>query len=154
MTDLVLPRRRGVPWLFIAFAVSLAVNAFFVGAIATDVFRFSAAEKRHVNFELRWLEERLGPQDFAVVAAAVAAARPEAEAHFARLRVLRQELGVLAAAPEPDRSAIDAKLVEIRTEQSAMVASLQTTIVDALLALPAPSRETLALEPAPPMGAD
>ncbi len=56
--------RRGVPWLCIGLAVSLALNAFFVGAIATDAFRFSAAEKRHVNFELRWLEERLAPDDF------------------------------------------------------------------------------------------
>jgi uncharacterized membrane protein len=143
MTAVSLTRRRGVPWLFIALAASLAINAFVIGAIATDAFRFSAAEKRHVNFELRWLEERLAPDDFAVVAAAVGAARPEAESHFARLRALRQELGALAAAPDPDRAAIDRKLVEIRTEQSAMVAGLQATVVDSLLSLPAPSRAAL-----------
>lgn len=143
MTELSLPRRRGVPWLFIGLAASLVLNAFFIGAIATDVFRFSAAEKRRVSFELRWLEERLAPEDFATVAAAVGAARPDAERHFERLRALRQDLGALAAAPEPDRSAIEAKLIEIRAEQNAMVAALQATVVDALLALPAPSRAAL-----------
>jgi uncharacterized membrane protein len=148
MTDLPLPRRRGVPWLFVGLAASLALNAFFIGAIATDVFRFSAAEKRHVNFELRWLEERLAPEDFAIVAAAVGAARPDAERHFTRLRSLRQELGILAAAPDPDRTAIDAKLVEIRAEQSAMVAGLQATVVDSLLGLSGPARAALVEDPA------
>ena len=103
MTDLALTRRRGTPWLFIGLAVSLVLNAFFIGAVATDFFRFSAAEKRPVSFELRWLEERLAEEDFVVVAAAVAAARPEAERHIERLRALRQELAVIAAEPEPDR---------------------------------------------------
>lgn len=147
MTDIALPRRGRVPWLFIGLAASLVLNAFFIGAVATDVFRFSSAEKRHVSFELRWLEERLAPEDYAVVAASAGAARPEAESHIARLRALRQELGVLAAAPEPDRVAIDAKLVDIRAEQNAMVSGLQATIVDSLLALPASSRAALAAKP-------
>ena len=141
------PRRRRTSWLFIGLAASLVLNAFFIGAIATDAFRFSVAEKRHVNFELRWLEERLKPEDFAVVEAAVSATRPEAELHFARLRTLRQELGALAAAPEPDRSQIEAKLVEIRAEQNAMVSGLQTTVVNALLALPPSARAALVLDP-------
>lgn len=147
MTDVALTRRRKAPWLFIGLAASLALNAFVIGAIATDFFRFSAAEKRHVNFELRWLEERLAPEDFAIVEAAAAAARPDAERHFARLRALRQELGVLAAASEPDRAAIDLKLVEIRAEQNAMVSGLQATVVNSLLTLPASSRESLASAP-------
>ena len=147
MTDLALTRRRGTPWLFIGLAVSLVLNAFFVGAIATDFFRFSAAEKRPVSFELRWLEERLTSEDFAVVAAAVAVARPDVERHIERLRAIRQELAALAAVPEPDRALIDAKLVEIRAEQGAMVSGLQTTVIDALLALPASSRQALATNP-------
>ena len=146
MTDHALQRRRRIPWLFLSLAVSLVLNAFFIGAIATDIFRFSAAEKRRVNFELRWLEERLTPEDFAAVAAATGTATPDAERHFARLRALRQELGVLAAAREPDRAAIEAKLVEIRAEQSAMVAGLQATVIDALLALPASARAALVRE--------
>ncbi|HET7717609.1 MAG TPA: periplasmic heavy metal sensor [Bauldia sp.] len=147
MTDIVVPRRRRIPWLFIGFAASLVLNAFFLGAIATEVFRFSAAGKPHVNFELRWIEERLAEKDFSVVASAVAAARPDAERHIARLRALRQEIAALAAVPEPDRAAIDSKLAEIRAEQTAMVSSLQTTIIDALLALPASSREALGASP-------
>lgn len=137
------PRRR-VSWLFAALAASLAVNAFILGAFATDALRFSYAAKRPVSFELRWLEERLAPEDFAAVAAAVEASRPTADAHFDTLRALRNELGALAAAPAPDRAAIDAKLGEIRDEQRAMVSRLQGTIVEALLALPAAARITLA----------
>ena len=46
------------------------------------------------------------------------------------------------------KAAIDAKLVEIRAEQNAMVTSLQSTVVDSLLALPAAARSTLTEEPA------
>jgi uncharacterized membrane protein len=143
MTEPVRPRRR-VSWLFVALAASLVANAFLVGAVATDMLRFSYGAKRPISFELRWLEERLAPEDFAAVAAAVEESRPTATAHFDRLRALRNELGVLAAAPEPDRDAIDAKLGEIRDEQRAMVGRLQGTIVEALLALPPAARITLA----------
>lgn len=143
MTDTAAPRRR-VPWLFIALAASLVVNAFFVGAIATDMIRLSYAAKRPLNFELRWLQARLSEDDFAAVLTAVEAGRPAAESHFARLRELRNELGLLAAAPEPDRAAIDAKLEEIRSEQRTMMSGLQGTILDAVLALPPASREPLA----------
>jgi uncharacterized membrane protein len=145
-------RRRGrVPWLFVALAVSLVANAFLVGAFATDMLRFTYGEKRPVSFEMRWLEERLAPDDFATVAAAVDASRPAAYAHFDRLRELRNELGVLAAAPEPDRAAIETKLGEIRDEQRAMVGRLQATIIESLLALPPAARTTLAT-PAPETG--
>lgn len=147
MSDPLRPRRR-VSWLFVALAVSLVANAFLVGAFATDMLRFSYGEKRPVSFELRWLEERLAPDDFATVAAAVDAARPAAYAHFDRLRDLRNQLGVLAAAPEPDSAAIETKLGEIRDEQRAMVGRVQRTIIEALLALPPAARTTLAT-PAP-----
>jgi Heavy-metal resistance len=135
--------RRRPRWVLIALGVSLLVNAFFIGALATDLVRYSSAERRHVSFELRWLEDRLAEPDFAVVAAAMAAARPEAERHIATLRSLRQELAVLAAAPAPDRTLIDAKLVEIRAELAAMVTDSQRTAIDALLALPPSSRTSL-----------
>lgn len=137
-------RRRRPSWLFLALAASLAVNAFFLGAIATDALRLSYAAKRPLSFELRWLEERLSAEDFATVVAAVEANRPAAESHFVRLRALRHELGVLAAAPLPDRQAIDAKLEEIRDEQRTMVSGLQATIVDALVVLPPEARQSLA----------
>lgn len=136
------PRRRP-GWLLAALGVSLVVNAFFIGALATDLVRYSSAPKRHVSFELRWLEDRLAEPDFAVVAAAMAAARPEAERHIATMRRLRQDLAVLAAEPTPDRALIDAKLVEIRAELNAMVTDSQRTAIDALLALPPASRTSL-----------
>ena len=137
-------RRRRPSWMFIALAVSLVVNAFFVGAVATDALRLTYVTKRPLSFELRWLEDRLSAEDFATVVAAVEANRPAAEEHFVRLRALRHDLGVLAAAPVPDRAAIDAKLEEIRDEQRAMVSGLQATIIDTLLTLPPESRQALA----------
>ena len=71
-------------------------------------------------------------------------ARPEAERHIARLQALRRELGMLAAEAEPDRAAIDAKLVEIRGELGLMVAGVQKTAIDAVLALPPEVRQPLA----------
>lgn len=141
-------RRRRPSWLFVALAVSLVVNAFFIGAVATDALRLTYAAKRPLSFELRWLEERLPAEDFATVVAAVEANRPAAEQHFVRLRALRNDLGALAASPVPDRAAIDGKLGEIREEQRAMVSGLQATIVDVLLTLPAESREALSRSPA------
>ncbi len=142
MTELA--RRRRPSWLFVALAVSLVVNAFFIGALATDALRVGYAAKRPLSFELRWLQTRLSAEDFATVEAAVEADRSAAEAHFARLRALRQDLAVMAAAETPDRVSIDAKLAEVRAEQGAMVSGLQTTIVDALLALPLEARKSLA----------
>jgi uncharacterized membrane protein len=144
MTELAFTRRRRTPWLFVGLVASLLLNAFFVGAVATDIIRISAAEKRPLHFELRWLEGRLAEQDFVVVAAAVAAARPNAERHIARLRALRQELAVLAAEPQPDRILIDGKLGEIRDELGLMLAEVQDTAIDAVLALPPASRRSLA----------
>lgn len=142
-----LPQRRN-RWLTAGLLASLALNAFLVGAVATDFLSLQTERHKPVSFELRWLEGRLPPEELAKVAAAVDAARPNAEAYIQRLRALRGELGVLAAAPEPDRMAIDAKLAEIRAELNAMVAGSQATAIDALIALPPETRAGLA-EPKP-----
>ena len=143
MSELAIPRRRRVSWLFVALAVSLVVNAFFIGAVATDALRLTYAAKRPISFELRWLQDRLSEEDFARVSAAVEANRPAAESHFAELRTLRNELGVLMSAPQPDRAAIDGKLDQIRTAQSTMIRGLQGTIVESVLTLPADARTAL-----------
>lgn len=115
---------------------SLALNAFFVGAIATDWLRLPSREaKGPLYFELRWLEGRLPAADLAAVSAAVDAKRPETEAHIARLKQLRSDLAALAAAAEPDRAAIDAKLGEIRVELDLMLKGVQAAAVDALTKL-------------------
>jgi uncharacterized membrane protein len=144
MTDAAMLRPQRTRWLFVALVVSLLFNAFFVGAAATDVIRLQPGEKRTLNFELRWLEERLAPEDFAKVESAVVGARQGAEGHVARLKELRQELGVLVAVSTPDLILIDAKLAEIRAEQQALVSELQDTVIGAVLALPPESRQALA----------
>ena len=53
----------------------------------------------------------------------------------------------LAAAPEPDRAAIDAKLAELRAESAAMQEAVQKATYDALLGLPADQRAHLADAP-------
>jgi Spy/CpxP family protein refolding chaperone len=134
-------------WFGGALVASLALNAFFIGAAATDVLRLSRQgdhDKGMLRFELRWLKGKLPPDAMAKVEAAVAASRPGAQAHIDRLRDLRTELAELAAAPQPDRALIDAKLAEIRVELTAMVGDAQAVTMDSLLALPAEARDQLA----------
>jgi uncharacterized membrane protein len=141
------PRR----WLAIVLIASLAVNAFLLGAFATDFLRIFGW--RHgppppgqppVSFELRWLEGRLPPAAFARMQEAVAEGRPDTLRHFDRLKELRLELGRLVAEPEPDRAAIDAQLAEIRAELGRMQAGVQGRVMDALVALPPETRAKLA----------
>lgn len=135
-------------WLVGGLVASLVLNAFLLGAIATDLLRSSRKHgpdgPRSLSFELRWLEGRLPREGFDQVAAAVAAARPAAERHIERLKDLREGLGGFVAEPAPDRAAIDARLREIRTELDHMVAEIQKTAMDALLALPREMRGKLA----------
>jgi uncharacterized membrane protein len=144
------PRRR---WLAGALVVSLALNAFFTAAIATDMLRVKWGnrdrEARALRFELRWFDERLDAAALRQVEAALAAARPNVIAHTDRLRQLRSELAALAAVAEPDRAAIDAQLAAIRAEVDAMQAKVQDATIDAILALPAAARARLAEAPQP-----
>lgn len=135
-------------WLAGILIASLAVNAFLIGAIATDFLRVkhsaSSREARALRFELRWLEGRLAPEAMRQVEAGVVAAQPNTVAHLDRLRALRTELAALAAVPQPDRAAIDAKLAEIRGEVTSMQTEAQAATIDALLSLPAEARARLA----------
>ena len=100
MTDVALAAGASTSWLFVALAASLVVNAFFLGAFATDVFGFSAAVKRPVSFELRWL--RTGsPRRTSRGRRRGRGVPARRGTHFDRLRALRQELGVLAARRSP-----------------------------------------------------
>jgi uncharacterized membrane protein len=142
-------------WLAGALVVSLALNAFFIAAVATDMLRVKWGggwdrEARALRFELRWLDERLDAEALRQVEAAVAAARPNVIEHTDRLRELRSELAALAAAGEPDRAAIDAQLAAIRAEVDEMQAEVQDATMDALLALPAEARARLAEGPDSP----
>lgn len=136
--------RRG--WLFYGLLASLVVNAFLIGLAATEFFR-----PQHVGgplrFELRWLQAKLPADAFASVQGAVNAIEPKVQAHIDRIKEMRQSLAGLAAAPQADRAAVDQKLADIRRELDAMTAEGQTTVADALLALPADVRAKLAENP-------
>ena len=140
----ILDRRR---WMVIALAVSLVLNAFLIGATATDILHFGdrfRGPPPSFRFELGWLKGRLPHEGLERVKAALEANREAARAHFDRLNDLRDELGKLVAVPEPDHAAVDAKLAEIRSELSAMQAESQRVSTDALLALPPQMRAGLA----------
>ena len=53
----------------------------------------------------------------------------------------------LAAAPDPDRAAIDERLAALRAEATAMQEAVQQATYDALLKLPAEERAALANHP-------
>lgn len=139
---------NGRRWLGVGLVLSLALNAFFIGAAATDLIRFDKDKDsgRHgvLRYELRWLGARLPPDAMAKVEAAIAAERPNARRHIARLHALRAELGNLLAAEPPDRAAIDAKLDAIRSELDAMLGKAQAATIDSLLTLPPETRKSLA----------
>jgi uncharacterized membrane protein len=141
-------RSEGRRWLGVGLVLSLALNAFFIGAAATDLIRFDKDRdgRGHgvLRYELRWLAARLPPDAMAAIEAAVAADRPNARRHVERLHVLRADLGTLLAVEAPDRAAINAKLAAIRSELDAMLGSAQAATIDSLLTLPPETRKTLA----------
>lgn len=143
--------------LLIALFVSLAVNAFFLGAVITEQLRFRHFGGDHgpraTRMELRWLSGRLSDDAVHSIEAQLEPLKPDIVDRIDRLRQLRAELGVLLAAPEPDRAAIDSHLREIRLEVGAMQERIQSKTMDAVIALPAAERAPLAT-PAADRGKD
>ena len=140
--------RYGRRWLGLGLVLSLALNAFFIGAAATDMIRFDRDKDRHghgaMRYEMNWLAARLPADAMAKVEAAVDSGRDNAQRHIQRLHALRADLGNLLAAEPPDRAAIDAKLAAIRSELEAMVGQAQAATIDSLLTLPPETRKKLA----------
>ncbi|HWJ72043.1 MAG TPA: periplasmic heavy metal sensor [Kaistia sp.] len=138
------PRRR-ISWLWLALVCSLAMNAFVLGAFVTERLGFRHADggPRAVKMELRWLKDRLSPASVTTIEASLDKLKPDVLTRLQRLKTLRAELAVLAAAPEPDRAAIDEHLREIRIEVGAMQEQIQSRTFDAVLALPADQRAAL-----------
>lgn len=144
------PRRRRISWLWIALVISLAVNAFVIGAFVTERLGLrhrGEAAPRAVKMELRWLRDRLSPRSVETIESSLSGLKPDVVARIDRLKTLRSELAALAAAPEPDRAAIDAHLRDIRLEVGAMQEQIQSRTFDAVLALPASERAPLATPP-------
>lgn len=144
MTDLAATLRRR--WPVVVLVVSLLLNGFFIGMTLVDWLRphrgFSA--ERVATFELRRLASRLPQEAADEVAAAVRPLGPSLEERIARIRDMRAEILRLAAAPEPDRAVIDARLASLRAESAAMQEAVQKATYDALLRLPPADRAGLA----------
>ena len=69
---------------------------------------------------------------------------PDLQARIDRLRALRDEVNRMAAEPQPDRAAIDARLAALRAEAQALQGEVQKATFDALLKLPPETRAGLA----------
>ena len=137
-------------WPAVILVASLLLNGFLVGMFAVDYLKphrggFSA--DRFARFELRRLDDRLPSAAVDRIAASLKPLETQLEDRLARVRAIRAEIMQLAAAPEPDRAAIDAKLMELRAETAAMQEAVQGATYDALLGLPAEDRAQLAEAP-------
>lgn len=137
-------------WPAVLLVASLILNGFLIGMFAVDYLKphrggFSA--DRSARFELRRIDDRLPRAAVDSIAASLKPLEPQLEDRITRVRGIRAELMQLAAAPEPDRAAINAKLVELRAETAAMQETVQDATYDALLDLPAEDRAKLAEAP-------
>jgi uncharacterized membrane protein len=139
-------RRR---WPAVALVASLVLNGFLVGMFAADALKphrgFSG--ERFARFELRRFDDRLSKGAVDQIAAALQPLGPQLEEQLTRVRAIRAEIMRLAAAPVPDRAALDAKLAALRAETAAMQEAVQRATYDALLGLPAEERTHLADAP-------
>ena len=144
-------RRRRIA--SIALIASLALNGFLAGVLATGALRghhHRDAGPRVFAFELRRLAEHLPREDVERIAESLRPLEPEMRAQLDEIRAKREEVNRLAAAPEPDRAAIDAALAEVRREAEAMRAEVHRATFEAVLALPPATRARLAEPPKRP----
>jgi uncharacterized membrane protein len=137
-------------WPAVLLVASLVLNGFLIGMFAVDYLKphrggFSA--DRFARFELRRFDDRLPISAVDRIAASLKPLEAQLEGRLSRVRAIRAELMQLAAAPQPDRAAIDAKLVELRDETATMQEAVQRATYDARLSLPAEDRAQLAEAP-------
>jgi hypothetical protein len=138
------PTRRR--WPAIALVASLLLNGFLLGMLAVDYLRphKGFTGERMLRFELRRLDDRLPEEAAARIAAELQPLVPAMDAHLDRLRAIRAEIRRLAAAPAPDRAAIDERLAALRTESARIQEEVQRATYEALLKLPPETRAGLA----------
>jgi hypothetical protein len=137
-------------WPAIALIASLVLNGFLIGMLVTNAFaphRGMFNGERFAKFELRRIDSKLPKPAVDQIAASLKPRGPKIDERLGKLRAIRAEVMRLAAAPMPDRAAIDAKLLELRTETSDMQEAVQRATYDALLGLPADQRAHLADTP-------
>jgi uncharacterized membrane protein len=144
------PRSAKWRWPAVALVASLVLNGFLVGMLATNALapkRGAFNGERFARFELRRIDDKLSKPAIDQIAAALKPLGPQLDARLAKLRSIRAEVMRLAAEPNPDRAAIDAKLTELRAETADMQEAVQRATYDALLGLPADQRQRLAEGP-------
>jgi len=137
-------------WPAVLLVASLLLNGFLVGMFAVDYLkphRGGFSGERFARFELRRFDDRLPKAAVDSIATSLKPLSAQLEERLTRVRAIRAEIMQLAAAPEPDRAAIDVKLMELRTESAAMREAVQRATYDALLGLPAKDRAQLAEAP-------
>ena len=103
--------------------------------------------ERFARFELRRIDDKLPKAAVDQVAATLKLLGPKIDERLTKLRAIRAEVMKLAAAPNPDRAAIDARLTELRAETVDMQEAIQRATYDAVLGLPAEQRAHLADAP-------
>lgn len=133
-------------WPALALVASLVLNGFLIGLMTVDSVRphRDPDRPRAVSFELRRLAERLPQQAVDEIAQELEPLGPKLRTRFDRFRAIREEIRQLAAEPQPDRAAIDERLLALRAEATAMQEEVQRATYDALLKLPAETRAGLA----------
>jgi uncharacterized membrane protein len=135
-------------------AISVALNLFVVGlaigyAVTHGPFAREAPRERSIlDFELRAYGLALPEAERDAVRARVEEIAPLVRERRARLREIRAEIAAMLVAPDPDRGAIEDRLVEIRRITSETQALVQERALESLLALPDPIRQGLEREPA------
>jgi uncharacterized membrane protein len=127
-------------WLLWGLMASLALNGFLIGAVASGYFSGSPERRGMLYMETRAIGLNLSEAEAEALRGSVRELIPELRNDWRRLRELRREINTLAAAPEPDRTAIDARLAEVRDITRAMQESVQSRVFDEVLALPPEAR--------------
>jgi hypothetical protein len=144
------PAFRRWRWPAVALVASLVLNGFLIGMLATGALapkRGVFNGERFARFELRRIDDKLPKPAVDQIAATLMPLGPKIDERLTKLRAIRAEVMKLAAAPNPDRAAIDAKLIELRAETADMQEAIQRATYDALLGLPADQRAHLADAP-------
>ena len=135
-------------WPAIALVASLVLNGFLVGMLVAGSLRPHRSDgPRIVNYELRRLAERLPSDAVDRVAADLEPLAPRLEERIDKIRAIREEINQMAAAPTPDRAAIDRLFAELREEVARLQEEVQRATFDSLLELPAETRQSLAERP-------
>ena len=136
-------------WPALALVASLVLNGFLAGMIATDSLkpRRGFSPERAAGFELRRFDERLPQEAAEQVSSELKPLAEDLSRRIEALRAMREEIMRMAAAPAPDRAAIDDRLAALRTESAAMQEAVQRATYDAVLKLPPEQRTGLAEAP-------